>query len=314
MPRKLVLIIAPPQATVQDVVGPWEVFCRAQHYAPGSHEVVIAATDRRLTVETKYGLPIVASRSAREVTGEIDTVLVAGSQQGVTGRADAAFLAWLRDAAGRTRRMGSVCTGAFYLAHAGLLKGKRATTHWRFLDRLAAEFPQVTVDPKPIFIQDGNIYTSAGITAGIDLALAMVEADCGHAVARDIARDLVVFVQRPADQPQLSRSLTQRLAERDPIRQLQQWAPDNLDALTTVEDMAAFARMSSRNFARIFKAQTGMTPGRYLRDLRVEAARRRARETNGHAAAADVGFGSDRSMRRALRRGMPESGAPPAKG
>jgi transcriptional regulator GlxA family with amidase domain len=111
----------------------------------------------------------------------------------------------------------------------------------------------------------------------------------------------------------LSRALTQRLAERDPIRQLQQWAPDNLDALTTVEDMAAFARMSSRNFARIFKAQTGMTPGRYLRDLRVEAARRRAQETNGHAAAADVGFGSDRSMRRALQRSVAKSGAPPPK-
>jgi transcriptional regulator GlxA family with amidase domain len=311
MPRKLVLIIAPPQATLQDVVGPWEVFCRAEHYAPGSYEVVIAAAGRPLTVETKYGLPIIASRSALEVTGGIDTILVAGSQEGVSGQADPAFLAWLRDAAGRTRRMGSVCTGAFYLAQAGLLEGRRATTHWRFLDQLAAQFPQTTVDPEPIFIQDGHIHTSAGITAGIDLALAMVEADCGHMVARDIARDLVVFVQRPADQPQLSRALTQRLAERDPIRQLQQWAPDNLDALTTVEDMAAFARMSSRNFARIFKAQTGMTPGRYLRDLRVEAARRRARETNGHAAAADVGFGSDRSMRRALQRGLGGSAPPP---
>jgi transcriptional regulator GlxA family with amidase domain len=313
MPRKLVLIVAPPQVTLQDVVGPWEVFCRAEQYAPGSYEVAIAATGPALTVETKYGLPILASRSALEVTGEIDTILVAGSQEGVSGRAAPAFLVWLRDAARRTRRMGSVCTGSFYLAHAGLLEGKRATTHWRFLDQLAAQVPQVTVDPEPIFIQDGQIHTSAGITAGIDLALAMVEADCGHMIAREIARDLVVFVQRPADQPQLSRALTQRLAERDPIRQLQQWAPDNLDALTTVEDMAAFARMSSRNFARIFKAQTGMTPGRYLRDLRVEAARRRARETNGHAAAADVGFGSDRSMRRALRRSVAESGAPPPK-
>jgi len=310
MSRKLVLIIAPPMVTLQDVVGPWEVFCRAAQHVPGGYEVAVAAADAALEVETKYGLPIVASRSALEVTGQIDTVLVAGSQQGVAGAADPAFLAWLRDAAGRTRRMGSVCTGSFYLAHAGLLDGRRATTHWRFLDRLAAEFPEVTVDPEPIFIQDGNIYTSAGVTAGIDLALSMVEADCGHAVAREIALDLVVFVQRPADQPQRSRSLTQRLAERDPIRELQQWAPDNLDALTTVEDMAAFARMSSRNFARIFKAQTGMTPGRYLRDLRIEAARRRARETNGHAAAADVGFGSDRSMRRAMRRAEAPPGKP----
>jgi len=303
MNKKLVLIIAPPMATLQDVVGPWEVFCRAEAYAPGHYEVKTATAGHELTVNTKFGLPITCSQSALDVLEEIDTVLVAGSQEGVSGAVPPEFLDWLRDASRRTRRMGSVCTGSFYLAHAGLLDGRRATSHWRHLDRMAQQFPEITVDPAPIFIQDGHIYTSAGITAGIDLALAMVEADCGHSVAREIARDLVVFVQRPADQPQLSRSLTRRLAERDPIRQLQQWAPDiGRDLLTTVEEMAAYVHMSSRNFSRIFKAETGMTPGRYLRELRVEAARRRVGETNGPAAAADVGFGSDRSMRRAVKR------------
>lgn len=303
MRRKRIRIVAPPLATLQDVTGPWEVFCRAEGYAPGSYDVAIVAADSGLQVRTKFGLPITCARSVHDESGPLDTVLVAGSEQGVAGEADPAFLAWLTQAATRTRRVGSICTGAFYLAHAGLLAGRRATTHWRYLQRLADEFPDVAVDSAPIFVRDGEVYTSAGITAGIDLALAMVEADGGHRVSQAIARDLVVFVQRQADQPQLSTALAQRMADRDPIRSLQRWAPDNLQSLSTVEDMAAHVHMSPRNFARLFKQQTGVTPGSYIRRLRAEAARRRTQELGGNAdvVATQLGFGSTKSLQRSLR-------------
>ena len=303
MSNRLVLIVAPPLATLQDVTGAWEVFCRTELYAPGTYDVTLASVGPELLVQTKFGLKIICERSALEFQGPLDTVLVAGSEQGVSGRADPAFLDWLRDASSRTRRMGSICTGAFYLAHAGLLAGRRATSHWRQLQKLADEFPDVTIDPYPIFVRDENIYTSAGVTAGIDLALALVEADCGHSVSQAIARDLVLFLQRQADQPQLSTALAQRMADRDPIRHLQRWAPDNLNMFSTVEDMAAYVHMSPRNFARLFKLQTGVTPGHYIRQLRLEAARRRMQEVSGNAeaVAAQVGFGSTRSLRRSLR-------------
>lgn len=305
MSAKLILIVAPPLATLQDVTGPWEVFCRAAAYEPGSYEVSLVAADDDLLVRTKFGLPITCARSIHDVSGPIDTVVVAGSDRGVTGDIDPRFLAWLRDAATRTRRMASICTGAFYLARAGLLDGRRATSHWRYLPQLADAFPAITVEAEPIFVRDGEVYTSAGITAGIDLALALVESDHGHALSQAIARDLVLFVQRHADQPQLSTALAQRMADHDPIRALQRAAPDRLQALSTVEDMAAAVQMSPRTFARLFKRQTGVTPGLYLRRLRAEAARRRTLELSGNAetVAAQVGFGSTKSLQRSLRPG-----------
>jgi transcriptional regulator GlxA family with amidase domain len=149
----------------------------------------------------------------------LDTVLVAGSEEAVSGHAALEFLNWLRSASERTRGLGSICTGAFYLAHAGLLDGRRATSHWRYLQRLASAFPSTRVEPDPIFVQDGHLHTLAGITAGIDRALAMVEADCGPTMAQTIARDLVVFLQRHGGQAQLSASLVARRSIRRLIRQ-----------------------------------------------------------------------------------------------
>jgi transcriptional regulator GlxA family with amidase domain len=303
MNRKTILIIAPPRVTLQDVTGPWEVFCRAEAQRPGTYDVAVVSASAQKKVDTKFGLGIVCQRSVYDFAGDIDTVLVAGSEEGVSGEADSAFLDWLRDAETRTRRLGSICTGAFYLAHAGLLSGRQATSHWRYLQRLADGFPDISVQRDPIFVRDGHIYTSAGITAGIDLALALVEADCGHAVSQAVARDLVVFLQRQGDQPQLSTALALRMADRDPIRSLQQWMPDNLQSVARVEDMAAYAHMSPRNFTRLFKQQTGMTPGEYLRQMRVEAARRRIQELPGNqeAVAASVGFGSSKTLQRSLK-------------
>jgi transcriptional regulator GlxA family with amidase domain len=303
MSRKKILVIAPPRVTLQDVTGPWEVFCRAEAQRPGTYDVAVVSASAQKNVDTKFGLGIVCEHSVYDFAGEIDTVLVAGSEEGVAGEADPAFLDWLRDAQTRTRRLGSICTGAFYLAHAGLLSGRQATSHWRYLERLADTFPNISVQRDPIFVRDGQIYTSAGITAGIDLALALVEADCGHAVSQAVARDLVVFLQRQGDQPQLSTALALRMADRDPIRSLQQWMPDNLQSVARVEDMAAYAHMSPRNFTRLFKQQTGMTPGEYLRQMRVEAARRRIQELPGNqeAVAASVGFGSSKTLQRSLK-------------
>jgi transcriptional regulator GlxA family with amidase domain len=303
MSRKKILVIAPPRVTLQDVTGPWEVFCRAEAQRPGTYDVAVVSASAQKNVDTKFGLGIVCEHSVYDFAGEIDTVLVAGSEEGVAGEADPAFLDWLRDAQTRTRRLGSICTGAFYLAHAGLLSGRQATSHWRYLERLADTFPNISVQRDPIFVRDGQIYTSAGITAGIDLALALVEADCGHAVSQAVARDLVVFLQRQGDQPQLSTALALRMADRDPIRSLQQWMPDNLQSVVRVEDMAAYAHMSPRNFTRLFKQQTGMTPGEYLRQMRVEAARRRIQELPGNqeAVAASVGFGSSKTLQRSLK-------------
>lgn len=304
MTERLVVIVAPPDVTLLDVTGPWEVFCRAALYAPGMYRILLASTEDRTTVRTKFGLDIPCHCSLTDVDPAVDTILVAGSEHGVSGEPDVRFLEWLRRRQATTRRMGSVCTGAFYLARAGLLNGRRATTHWRYLDRLAQQFGDVRVDPEPIFVRDGAVYTSAGISAGIDLSLALVEEDCGARVAQSVARDLVVFLQRQGGQPQLSATLAQRAADREPLRELQRWLPDHLDQVTSVGDMAAAVNMSPRNFSRLFKREVGLTPAEYLRMLRAEAAARRVQQGSGKRTqiASQVGFGSARSMQRSLRK------------
>jgi transcriptional regulator GlxA family with amidase domain len=309
MTERTVVIVAPPDVTLLDVTGPWEVFCRAALYVAGAYRVVVASTETSTTVRTKFGLGITCHCSLEDVDPAADTVLVAGSEEGVSGRANPLFLDWLRRRYTTCRRIGSVCTGAFYLAHAGLLSGRRATTHWRYLLQLGDQFEKVRVEADPIFVRDGSVYTSAGITAGIDLSLALVEEDCGVQVAQSVARDLVVFLQRQADQPQLSATLAQRMADREPLRELQRWLPDHLDHVAGVPDMAAFVSMSPRNFARSFKRETGIAPGEYLRRLRAEAARRRLEQGAGkkRKVASQVGFGSARSLQRSLEAGARSS-------
>jgi transcriptional regulator GlxA family with amidase domain len=302
MSLRTIVIVAPPGATMQDVTGPWEEFSRAAVYAPETYRVLVASCGADSAVSTKFGLGLVCHGSIHDLPLPLDTVLVAGSDQVFSAPRDQKFLDWLRSL--RVRRLGSICTGAFYLAQAGLLAGRRATTHWRYIPKLREEFPDVQVDAQPIFVRDESLYTSAGITAGIDLSLALVEEDCGPGIAQAIARDLVVFLHRPADQEQISAALAQRMADRRPIRFVQQWAPGHLDAISSVDDMAALVNMSPRNFARLFRRETGVTPGQFIRRLRVEAAQRRLSESPAgtETVASQVGFGSGRSLRRALRR------------
>ncbi|HYP15026.1 MAG TPA: DJ-1/PfpI family protein [Bryobacteraceae bacterium] len=301
---KRIVIVAPPNATLLDVIGPHEVFSRAASRMESAYIVDVAALGRGRRVRTKFGLELVCTKVLRNIGQEIDTVLVAGSNNPVLGAAEPALLRWLRYIAPRTRRMGSVCTGAFYLAQAGLLTGRRATTHWNYCERLTKEFPDIRVEREPIFVRDGNVYTSAGITAGIDLALALVEEDYGHKLAMEVARELVVFVRRSADQAQFSATLAQQFADRASIRELQSLLIDRLDADLSIEELASLVNMSPRNFARLFARETGTTPARYVERVRVEAARRRLLESEDgvETIAAQVGFGTAKSMRRAFLR------------
>jgi transcriptional regulator GlxA family with amidase domain len=222
----------------------------------------------------------------------------------VAAEEDEALIAWLREAAGRARRVTSVCTGAFLLARAGLLDGRRATTHWAGCEELASRYPRVQVESDPIFVRDGDVWTSAGVTSGMDLALALVEEDLGHRAALEVARWLVVFVKRPGGQAQFSAQLQAQSARREPLRELQGWIAGNLAADLTVEALAARASMSPRNFARAFRREVGMTPAAYVEAVRVEHAQL-ALESSGASleeVARTCGFGTVETMRRACHR------------
>jgi transcriptional regulator GlxA family with amidase domain len=204
----------------------------------------------------------------------------------------------------RVARLASVCTGAFVLAEAGVLDGKRAATHWQSCARLAERYPNVRVEPDPIFVRAGHVYTSAGVTAGMDLALALVEEDHGPKVARQVARQLVLFLKRPGGQAQFSAQLEAQLADRAPLAELTAWMADHLAADLSVEALARRAAMSPRNFARVFVRAYGSTPARHVEKLRLEAAQRRLEESDAgvDAIAAECGFGTRESLRRAFAR------------
>jgi transcriptional regulator GlxA family with amidase domain len=250
------------------------------------------------------GVRYEAHRTLRGCRGPIDTLIVAGGEGVSEAQEDERLISFLARAAGRSRRVASVCTGAFLLARAGLLDGREATTHWSECRDLARSYPDVRVQSDPIFVRSGNVYTSAGVTAGIDLALALVEEDLGPRVARDVARWLVLFLRRPGGQSQFSAALAGQRAEREPLRELQGWILDHLDEDLSVPALAERAYMSPRNFARAFKREVGMTPGAYVETLRVERARVLL-ETAGETVeqvAVRCGFGTVETMRRVFRK------------
>jgi transcriptional regulator GlxA family with amidase domain len=285
-----------------DLIGPNEVFAAASRLVPDAYRVEIVAP--RTSFESWSGVRMAAHRTLAGCRGPIDTLIVAGGDGVAGAERDESLIRWLRGAAGRSRRVASVCTGAFLLARAGLLDGRRATTHWNSCRELARRYPAVKVESDPIFVRDGNLYTSAGVTAGIDLALALVDEDHGPRVARDVARWLVLFLRRPGGQSQFSAALAGQRAEREPLRELQAWMVDHLDEDLSVPALAVRAFMSPRNFARAFKREVGLTPGTYVEALRVERARTLL-ETGGEGVeqvARRCGFGTIETMRRAFRR------------
>jgi transcriptional regulator GlxA family with amidase domain len=283
-----------------DVTGPLEVFAHAPGYA------ITTASLGGGTVRTSSGLRLTPDtdlrnlKDLRNFTTPPDLLLVPGGPG--ARRRDPDLVGWLREHAGQARRLASVCTGAFLLAEAGLLNGRTVTTHWAHCDRLAAQYPDLTVDPDPIFIKDDHVATSAGITAGIDLALALVEDDLGRGPALAVARDLVVFLRRPGSQAQFSAQLSAQTANRAPLRDIQHWIAEHPGADLSVETLAQRASLSPRHFARAFAAEVGMPPGRYVDRARLEAARRHLEDTAAgvEETARACGYGTPEAMRRAF--------------
>ena len=308
---RTIVFLAAPSSQILDVAGPFQIFVRAaelfvQEYPArkAPYNVLLASTTRRRSVATNCGLVLTGTKTFRTLYGSIDTLLVAGGSGMETAAHDEELLLWLQKAAQRVRRIGSICTGAFLLASAGLLDGKRAATHWKWAAELANRFKHITVDPDPIYIQDGNTYTTAGVTAGMDLALALVEEDLGAPMALKVAREMVLYLRRAGGQSQFSTALSLQASDRKQIEEIRSWTHDNLRQDLPVEKLAVKAGMSPRNFARVFLKDTGTTPARFVECLRVEAARRRLEESHDRLEkiANDCGFGSIQSLRRSFFR------------
>jgi transcriptional regulator GlxA family with amidase domain len=304
-------IVAFPGSQILDIAGPLAVFSEANQFCQKEHKgereayhIELISTESDRLVDCYCGVNVAAHADFRHVKGKFDTLLIAGGYGVMQVERIDGFLPWLRKTSKGARRVGSVCGGAYALAAAGLLDGRRATTHWYFCQMMAERFPRVQFDADPIFICDGNVYTSAGVTAGIDLALALVEEDWGADIALLVARALVVFLRRPGSQSQFSASLSLQTSDRAPIRELQAWLHDNLREPLTVEQMASHAGMSPRNFTRVFAARVGTSPARFVMQIRVEAARRRLEESDQsiELIAEECGFGCAESMRSAFQR------------
>jgi transcriptional regulator GlxA family with amidase domain len=310
-PRRVV-ILAFPGVQPLDVIGPSEVFAGADTLAGGGeYTVEVVAKDSGPIATRGTGYSLLPKMTTASCRGPIDTLVVGGGVGVRAAEDDQALIRWIRSAARRSRRVTSVCSGSFLLARAGLLEGKTVTTHWASTAELARRHPELTVDPKPIFVRDGNVWTSAGVTSGMDLSLALVDEDLGREIAIEVARWLVLFLQRPGGQSQFSTHLSAQLAERRPLRDLQSWIADNLDADLRVETLADRAAMSPRNFARFFRREIGMTPAAYVEELRVERARQLLEDSADpvELISARCGFGTPETMRRAFGRRV---GVPPA--
>ena len=298
-----VAVVTFPSAQILDVTGPLEVFSSATRLLP-------AATYRTQVVSTAGG-PVLASSGLEfttaalsDVAEPVDTLVVAGGRDADEAGADEALLAHVRRLAGRARRVTSVCSGAFVLAAAGLLDGRRAATHWAECRSLAAAHPAVSVDGDAIYVRDGDVWTSAGVTAGIDLALALVADDHGARAAAAVARQLVVYLRRSGGQAQFSPLLAAQAAESEPVRELLAWLPDHLTADLSVPALARRVHLSERQFSRVFKAEVDVTPSEHVERVRIEAACRLL-ETTGSAVdhiARICGFGTPETMNRAFRR------------
>lgn len=298
MPRKVV-IAGFPGVQALDVVGPYEVFTGAALLTGGGYDVVLASVDGR-PVATAAGLGFV-STPLPHPGDPIDTVVLPGGAGVDAARGDAELVGWIKAVARSARRVVSVCTGAFLAAEAGLLDGRRATTHWAFAERLAAEFPAIDVDADPIFVRSSDtVWTAAGVTAGIDLALALIEDDHGTEVAQTVARWLVLYLRRPGGQTQFAAPVWMPRARRGSIREVQETIEAEPGGPHTVDDLARRAAMSPRHFTRVFTAEIGEAPGQYVERVRTEAARRQLEETDDTvvAIAARCGFGTAETMRR----------------
>jgi transcriptional regulator GlxA family with amidase domain len=309
--RRRIVILVYPGVQSLDVTGPLEVFAGAQQLiertasADRGYEVLTVSRDGE-PLRTSSGLTITPDFSLMAAPRRIDTLIVPGGAGRKRAVAEETLIDWLVETSPAVRRTAAVCTGAFLLARAGLLDGRRATTHWAAARELERMHTAVHVDPDPIYVRDGDIWTSAGVTAGMDLALALVEEDLDRDAALTIARHLVLFLRRPGNQSQFSATLAAQQAGREPLREIQRAVLEDIAADHSVEAMAARAHMSPRHFARAFRAETGVTPARHVEQVRLEAARRCLEDTTDPVAAvaAGCGFGTAETMRRSFLRAL----------
>jgi transcriptional regulator GlxA family with amidase domain len=309
-PRQVAIVLLPGVQSL-DVTGPLEVFHGASQLAEArgrgerGYEIRTFSGDGA-PLRTSSGLTITPDAPLSDAPAELDTLIVPGGRGARCAAADEQLLGWISEAAGRSRRTASVCTGAFLLAAAGLLENRRATTHWANAGELGRLYPGVRVDPVPIYLRDGDIWTSAGVTAGMDLSLALVEQDLDREAALTIARHLVLFLRRPGNQSQFSATLAAQQPQREPLREVQRLVIEDVAGEHSVEAMAARAHMSPRHFARAFRAETGLTPARYVERVRLEAARRRLEDSTEAiaAVATSCGFGTAETMRRVFLRAL----------
>ncbi|MDT0433147.1 MULTISPECIES: GlxA family transcriptional regulator [Streptomyces] len=300
MRQRTVLVLLFDGVQSLDVTGPVEVFAGAGNAVPGSYRIRTASLDGA-PVRTSSGLTLVPDGSLADAGDPAPHTLLVPGGAG-TRDLDPLLVEWLRAHGPRATRLVSVCTGAIALAAAGLLDGRRVTTHWAYCATLARDHPAVEVDPDPIYVRDGRVSTSAGVTSGIDLALALVEEDLGRDTALTVARHLVVFLRRPGNQAQFSAQLAAQTARREPLREVQQWITEHPADDLSVGALAARAALSPRHFARAFEAETGTTPGRYVDRVRVEHARRLLEDTADgvEEISRASGYGTPEAMRRAF--------------
>ena len=305
---RTVLFVAYPGVGLLDLTGPFTVFWSASRFQSlrggRTYERHLATVHGGPAVTTD-GMTVVAEPLANFDHAEIDTVVVPGALDMSAPLADRALIEWIALHAPRARRICAVCTGAFLLAEAGLLDGKRVVTHWQAVDTLRKQYPAVRVEPDAIFVRDGEVWSSAGVSAGIDLALALVQDDCGRDVAMSVARQLVVYMKRPGGQSQFSELLDARTHEGGAFSELHDWLTQHLDdASLSVETLARRVCMSARNFARVYKTKTGRTPAKAIELFRLETARRLLEDTDERieAIARRTGFGDEDRMRNTFQR------------
>jgi len=302
--RRVVMFGKSP-VTMLDIVGTLEVFSIANQIAghkPPPYEITLVAADGAIITGTS-GLLVAATPISKRQLGGIDTLLIAGGEGARTTK-DKRTLEWVREAAHRARRVGSVCTGVFLLARAGVITNHCVTTHWEWAEELRIKFPKLRVDADPVWVRTGKIYTSAGISTGMDLALELVAEDLGRAAALRVARHMVLFLHRPGGQAQFSILLAGQTSAAKPFHELGPWMVENLNGDLSIDALARRVAMSSRSFCRAFLREHKVTPGRYVRFLRIEAARRQLEQTRRglKEIAWDCGLGTEETMRRLFLR------------
>lgn len=306
---KRIIILVPEGGKLFEAVGIVDIFHHAntiyfEKFQKNIYEITVVTTQSHQVIHGSSGLNLLAQQNIENLSPQTsyDTIMV--TARGTSDEERDKVASWISKAAPHARRVASICGGALILAATGLLNGRNATTHWNLLDTLQEKYPEIKVNKGPIFVHDGSIWTSAGVTSGFDLTLALIEDDCGFITARNIAQDLVMYLRRPGGQCQFSRNLLNYAKKPGSIRDLQHWIAENLDKDLSIQTLAEHVSMSTRNFTRVFTKETGITPAKFVEKIRLDEARRRLEQTSNRIAeiANKTGFGNELNLRRVFER------------